>query len=332
VNPDRIRVRVSWLMAAALVAAWIGSVAAGADPVHPRATDLVRFGGSTWGGGAWRLLTGAFVHAGWVHVATNALWLAVLGTVLEARAGAISTLAVLIGAAVTGAAASLAWAPYDVAVGASGAISGLAGALAVALVVARDSFAPRLRALSIAAVATWIAVCLALAALSDSVAHAAHAAGLVTGIAIGALALPGVRPLRALGGMTLALAAAAITLRVARPPIDTRARAGELLTLDARSDRILDGVGFRADGPRLARTLDAEVIRPMRVALARLVVDDRAPPSEVRFARALNDYAAARLRALELFAIHLITGDDAWLDVISAKQAEAHRAAEILDD
>lgn len=319
--------RVSWLFAALLVAAWIGSLAAGADPLHPTASDLVRFGGSTWTGSRWRLLSSALVHAGWVHLAINALWLAVLGTVFEARAGAITTLAVLLGATVVGAAASLAWSPYEVSVGASGAVSGLAGALAVLLLTARDRFEPRLRALSAAAVATWIAVCVALAALSDNVDHAAHAAGLLTGAAIGWL-----RGVRAAGAFVLALAAAAILLRVARPPVDARARAGELLTLDARSDRILDGVGFRADGPRLARTLTEEVIAPMRVSLARLVVDPRAPATEVRFARALNDYAAARLRALELFALQLATGDDSHAGEIAQKQAEARAAARLLSD
>jgi membrane associated rhomboid family serine protease len=80
----------------------------------------------------WRLLTSAFLHAGVFHLATNMLGLYWLGRVLEQLIGSWRYLLLYLASALGGAAGAL-WLskPYDVTVGASGAIFGVLGALLV---------------------------------------------------------------------------------------------------------------------------------------------------------------------------------------------------------
>jgi membrane associated rhomboid family serine protease len=320
---DRIRIRASWVIAAGILATWIGALASGQDPDAPTAGGLIRLGASwsplTRDGQWWRLLTAAFVHTGHVHVLANAAGLIAIGTVVERRIGTARGGLILLGGTVVAGAASLAWSPYTVSAGASGAVAALCGALAVLLV--RGGWSPRARiawTMVVAAMVGWGAY---LAVASDGVDHAAHVAGVVAGAAIAAAP-------RAWIGAAAAAAATAALLVAARPPVDVEAHVQAIVRTDARSDAILRGVGLRAHGPRLARTLEVEVIAPLRVAVAALAaVGDDAPPAVRRRAARLEAYGAARLRALELYARHLETGDDALLDDLAEANAEVRRAA-----
>ncbi len=76
------------------------------------------------------MLTYAFLHAGWFHLITNCLWLAVFGTPVARCLGGFRFFLLAAVATVAGALASLLvhWGQYVVMVGASGAISGMLGA------------------------------------------------------------------------------------------------------------------------------------------------------------------------------------------------------------
>ena len=70
----------------------------------------------------------ALLHAGWVHLAFNAVGLLCLGHVVQAQAGTLAFLAVLVLTAIAGALAFLLLSgPDSVMVGASGAVFGLLG-------------------------------------------------------------------------------------------------------------------------------------------------------------------------------------------------------------
>jgi rhomboid protease GluP len=318
-------VRFCWLVAFAIVATWLGALAAGLDVRAPGPGELIALGGN-WAprtrGEPWRLVSSAFVHAGFLHLALNVVGLVVVGTLVERRLGTWATVAVLGGSIVVAAAASLVASPYAISVGASGAVAGLCGALVVALLREREA-ARADRTIAIVAVIAFLAWGSTLAATTDGVDHAAHLGGLVTGAAIAWLARPAL-------GLGLALVATAALVSLAPAPVDVRAIGADVIAIERRYDAILAGVGYRADGPRLAATLDAEVIAPLRRAAARLVVDDRLPPRDLQFARALSAYLAARLRALELHNRYLATGDASVLDQIEAAEAEARAAGALL--
>lgn len=91
------------------------------EPVYP--------GG--FGAVVWTFLSYGFLHQGWTHLAFNSAMLAALGRVVIHRIGAARTLLMLAFATVAGAVAHLgvAWGEGAPMVGASGAVSGLLGAL-----------------------------------------------------------------------------------------------------------------------------------------------------------------------------------------------------------
>ena len=85
-------------------------------------------------GGVWGLLaapfTHFFLHANWMHVTMNALWMLVFGTPVARRLGAMRFCALALLSAAGGALAflTLHWGEEALLVGASGGISGLMGA------------------------------------------------------------------------------------------------------------------------------------------------------------------------------------------------------------
>ena len=89
-------------------------------------TTIAMIPGSQW----WSLLTYAFLHADWIHLVVNSLWLLVFGTPVARLAGPGRFLIVAGASAVGGAVASLFlhWGEDVNLIGASGSVSGLLAA------------------------------------------------------------------------------------------------------------------------------------------------------------------------------------------------------------
>ena len=173
---------------------------------------------------AWRLLASTFVHAGLAHVFFNATSMLIFGPAVE-RIFTRWGFCVVYAAGGAGASlASLAWrasrhgAGLSLSVGASGAIFALGGALLVSALRVRHRLAPgRARALG-AAMLFLVGQGLVAGLTRNGTDNVAHAAGIATGVVLGAL-IPlsprlGGRPpgpvMRALG--SLAALALAISL------------------------------------------------------------------------------------------------------------------------
>ncbi len=85
------------------------------------------------GGEWWRLLTAAFLHGGFLHIAFNMYVLWVIGPQLESLFGHVRYIVLYVLAAIGGSIASYTFSPVNtISVGASGAIFGLMAALIVA--------------------------------------------------------------------------------------------------------------------------------------------------------------------------------------------------------
>jgi rhomboid protease GluP len=178
---------------------------------------------------AWRLLASTFIHAGVSHVFFNAVTMLVLGPTVERM---FARWAFWVVYALGGAAASLAsleWraahagAGLSLSVGASGAIFALGGALLAGAFRLRSRLAPgRARALG-AAILFLVMQGLAGGFTRIGTDNAAHGAGLVSGVLLGAWmplhsGLGGARPglaVRVLGtaGALALLLALALALR-----------------------------------------------------------------------------------------------------------------------
>lgn len=141
--------------------------------------------GAYWADGVatgawWQLITSAFAHAELLHVATNLLTLYFLGPPLEQVLGRARFLAVYFVSALAGSAAVL-WlaAPDSSALGASGAIFGLLGAL---LLIARKSGG------NYQQIAMWLGINVVITVLGGAyISWQGHLGGLIGGLAVAAV-------------------------------------------------------------------------------------------------------------------------------------------------
>lgn len=130
----------------------------------------------------WTLITSIFLHADWIHLAYNMIGLLVFGSILEHFVGGRRFLIVFFGTGLAAGLGSLIF--YSSTIGASGAIFGVMGTLAVIrpkqLAWALGAPMPML-----AAVVVYAILDFALFFSADNVAHASHLIGLAAGAVIG---------------------------------------------------------------------------------------------------------------------------------------------------
>jgi rhomboid protease GluP len=142
--------------------------------------DLALYGVAVNDGQYYRLLTVALVHGGWVHLICNMLALFSIGTPIENFYGKNKYVFILLTSLITGSLASYLFNPLNTyAVGASGMIFGLFGALAVT--------GKRMGA-NLKEASTLIAVNLAIPFLIPGIDWKAHLGGLIGG-SLAALAI-----------------------------------------------------------------------------------------------------------------------------------------------
>jgi membrane associated rhomboid family serine protease len=145
------------------------------------------------------MVSSTFLHAGWLHLASNMVFLWLMGHVLERRVGAARMLGLYL---LTGAVAGLAHvAAYPGStiptVGASGGISGLVGAYLSLLLVPRPDGVPaerlRWRVPALFLCGLWLANGISELAFgwqADQVASYAHAGGFLVGLTFALLDRP----------------------------------------------------------------------------------------------------------------------------------------------
>jgi membrane associated rhomboid family serine protease len=127
------------------------------------------------GGEVWRILTGAFLHAGPLHLLLNMFVLYILGTLLEPAIGTLRFIGIYFAALFAGSlGALLATDPTEVTVGASGAIYGLMGA---AIVVARGRGLEDISS----QIGLWLVLNLVLTFSIPGISIGGHIGGLVGG-------------------------------------------------------------------------------------------------------------------------------------------------------
>jgi membrane associated rhomboid family serine protease len=132
----------------------------------------------------WTLITYMFVHANFSHLFWNMLILFFFGVELERRLGGQRFLAIYVLSGIVAALAQMAFAG-GIMVGASGALYGVLGCLAI--------IAPELRVLLFfvlpisirAMVVLYAAIDFLSLSAADSIAHMAHIGGLLVGLAYG---------------------------------------------------------------------------------------------------------------------------------------------------
>ncbi len=124
----------------------------------------------------YRLLTGAFLHSGFLHIALNMYALFLFGPALEAALGRLRFVVVYVVSALGGSALSYAFsAPNQASLGASGAVFGLLGAFFVV---------NRRMGRETSGLVVLVAINLVLGFVVRNIDWRAHVGGLVTGAAL----------------------------------------------------------------------------------------------------------------------------------------------------
>jgi membrane associated rhomboid family serine protease len=141
------------------------------------------------------IFTSMFVHLGIYHIFANMLFLFLFGYPLEERIGKYKVLVIYLAAGVIGLMlqAAVTWGSYALVIGASGAISGLVGALFI--LYPRDKLTLPLFFIILPNVPVWAAAVAffasqlpyVLGAGAGGVAYAAHLGGFLSGMALGLL-------------------------------------------------------------------------------------------------------------------------------------------------
>jgi len=135
----------------------------------------------------WTLITHIFVHADEGHLFFNMIFLFFFGTELERRVGESKFLQIFIISGLVAAVGQMAVLPAESMVGASGALFGVMGCLAV--------IAPEITVLLFfviplsirAAVVLFAIIDFAFMGSADNIAHMAHISGLLVGLAYGGI-------------------------------------------------------------------------------------------------------------------------------------------------
>jgi membrane associated rhomboid family serine protease len=183
---------VTTFFALVCIAVYFAMVVTGAHFANPHSRALIEWGGNyrplTVSGQPWRLLTGMFVHGGWLHLTLNMIALIDIGRLLELKIGRRMQCAIFLLSGLFASLCSVLWHPLSVAVGASGAIMGLAGALLVWLALPKLERAAEIeRKVQVRALVLGVTLTLGVGAFSQRIDNAAHAGGLVAGLILGAL-------------------------------------------------------------------------------------------------------------------------------------------------
>jgi membrane associated rhomboid family serine protease/cytochrome c-type biogenesis protein CcmH/NrfG len=178
------------------LAVYVAMGLSGASWFEPSTHDAIRWGANfgplTLSGQWWRLFSCMFVHFGIVHIGFNMWCLLDLGRSLEFLMGrkAFAVTYVLCGLAAS--LVSLAWDPWRVSAGASGAIFGVAGAFASVLYLKKTPVDQTIVRRNLKSVGIFIAYNL-FYGMRSGVDNSAHLGGLVAGLILGAVFPPMLR-------------------------------------------------------------------------------------------------------------------------------------------
>ena len=168
------------------VIVWIAMVAAGAKILGSPIPMLYEWGANATSavqeGQAWRLLSSVFLHGNVFHLVINMAALISAGLIVERIYGHRLFGLIYFGSGIVGSALSLHFASQTtVAVGASGAIFGVTGALFVAIFQHRKSLPKSFSKQMIASLSFFITYSLVQSFTKDGIDTAAHIGGLVAG-------------------------------------------------------------------------------------------------------------------------------------------------------
>jgi len=301
-------------------------IVAGSDLDNLTTATLLKWGANysalTFSAQPWRLVTYAFLHAGFLHLFMNLWGLLLLGPIIERLTGTLAFLVIYVASAVAGGIASAAWHPAMVSVGASGAVVGIVGAVAGIALTSRGSLPPALAA-SLRNSVVLILVMNAPLQLIPHIDMACHIGGLVGGFVCGAITGTWlgssnrrfqVRVIATAIVAILALSVAYVRVPVALHTVEMAAvwdRFYDAQTIvlghsSTLNDRIVKG---QLNTVQATAIIQNEMIKPWKSAMAAIRDRPLESPQNGLQVEKLLTYMNACLRSWELYRDAMITDD-----------------------
>ncbi|HEX5391995.1 MAG TPA: rhomboid family intramembrane serine protease [Rhodocyclaceae bacterium] len=324
-----------------LIYVWAGNKGAGWWDGKPSVfIDLGgNFAPSTTQNQWWRLLTGTFLHSGFMHMAFNmwALWDA--GRVAERLFGHSRYVALYLVAGLVGSLASINWQQEAVGIGASGAVFGVYGALTMALFLRNDllplSIAHKLRASGSA----FIIYCLVNGFTHTGIDNSAHLGGLLGGALLGA-GFVGLTRVRLWGAVAVLTGLSAFgwvrAVEVTEPLLDEPAFRAFLAGFGAEEARLNQAAQtlFKTQGQLPAREfathLDQEVVSGWRQLETQIKSLHRVSNKNRMLLEPLTEFVETKRDAAETLKDGLTEGNGLLIFASSLKTRHANNVAAAL--
>jgi membrane associated rhomboid family serine protease len=314
----------------------------GVDPMQPSIDSLIQWGANygprTTQGEWWRMFTCMFLHIGVLHLLFNMIALWNVGGFMERLLGHTEFLVLYLLAGLLGSVASVAWNPFVVSAGASGAIFGLFGGLLAFLVRHRDrqqyAFLAALRTNTLA----FLGYNLVYGFLVQGIDMAAHLGGLAGGFACGFVLMPSFTLASHLRLRRRGVLVGAVGLVVIIGLSDLLPRAEDVearlqqfaslntATLATFNRAITQLQQDKITEAEMVRILEQEVLSPwgtQREALQQLLTLSRLPTRQKQLVLRLVEYMTARQEGWELLREGLRQHDPRALKSANDKQRQA---------
>lgn len=338
----------SILMTPALVGlnilVFLAMIVSGVHPLEPTTDSLLRWGAdygprTVADGQWWRLLTSMYLHVGLIHLAFNMFVLWQAGQFVERLLGNVGFLIVYTVSGLAGALVSLAWHPYVVSAGASGAIFGLYGALLGYLAVRRDSIPSEVLSPLTKSAGVFVVYNLIFGVVRPGTDVADHLGGLAGGFICGLImAVPlTVEPPPRLAARNAAVFLGAVILTfcvaISLPrPVDFMAEiksfgAVESKTLAAYRGAVEQARSKKLNNAKLADLIEKDVLPDWEAEHRRLAALKGLPPAMRNVVSRLLPYMEARQQGWSLVVKGLRANDLNAIKAGSAKELEAEQLA-----
>ena len=336
------KISVTSVLLALNVAMFCLMLAWGVDPMRPSIESLIQWGANygprTTQGEWWRMFTCMFVHIGALHLLFNMIALWNVGGFMEQVLGHTGCLVLYLLAGLLGSMASVAWNPFAVSAGASGAIFGLYGGLLAFLVRHRDrqqyAFLAALRTNTLA----FLGYNVVFGFIIPGIDMAAHLGGLAGGFVCGFVLMPSLTFashfrlwLRSVlvGAVGLLVIVGLSDLLPRAEDVETRLQqfasldATILATFNRAITQLQQGQITEAE---MGRILEQEMLpswRTQRESLQQLLTLSRLPTRQKQLVSRLVEYMSARQEGWELLREGLRQQDPRTLKRANEKQRQA---------
>jgi rhomboid protease GluP len=317
-------------------------LASGIHPMAPTIDSLVQWGANygpkTTNGEWWRMFTAMFLHIGILHLLFNMVALWNVGSFMERVLGSTGFVVLYLLAGLLGSVASVAWNPFVVSAGASGAIFGLYGGLLAFLVRHRDTTSQASLAALRSNTLVFVGYNLLYGFVQEGIDMAAHLGGLAGGFLCGfVLTQPRSQAGRArhhvrsalVGLIGLLLIGEIVTLLPRVEDVQATLQhfsSFDTTTLATFNKAIAQVQQRQLTETELGRIIEQDVLPPWRAqreTLLRLQSQRRLPQRQQRLVSTLMEYMTARQEGWELLKEGLRTHDPRALKSANEKQRQA---------